>query len=110
VAEQIGYVVWMDVRRAESGGERMSKIVKVKVRQAGPFDGCLKACHQLPAFPACALRVKDKLIICRILHELHSSFVINSHKYTLLPLCVRYDVGDEDSGLMVDEAGLIDPL
>jgi FixJ family two-component response regulator len=48
MAEQVGYIVRMGVRCAESRCERMSKVVKVEVRKARRLDGCLKAGHQLP--------------------------------------------------------------
>jgi hypothetical protein len=40
-------------------------------------------------------------------HEVYSPLAVNSEQQALLPLGVGHDVGEEDSGLVVDEPRLV---
>jgi hypothetical protein len=74
MAEQVGYVVRVDIRRAESRRERMSKVMKVEIRKTCRLNGCLKVGHQLAAFPTHALRIKDAFPVLRVLTQTPQDF------------------------------------
>jgi hypothetical protein len=69
MAEQVGYIVRMDIRRSESRRERMSKAMKVEIRKTCRLNGLLEAGHQLAAFPPHALRIEDAFPVRRVLTQ-----------------------------------------
>lgn len=74
VTEQIRYVISVDVGRPEPRGEGAPEFVKVEITDPGLFDRPSETDHQLTTFPSCALGVKDKLVIARVLPQVSENF------------------------------------
>ncbi|HYY56655.1 MAG TPA: hypothetical protein VE842_04935 [Pyrinomonadaceae bacterium] len=46
----------------------------MEIAESGSFDRSFKTDHQLTALPSCALRVKDKLVVGRVLPQALEDF------------------------------------
>lgn len=74
MAQEVGDVVLVYVRRPKSRGEGVPEVVEVEIADPRLLDGLLETDHQLAALPARALRVEDPFFLGRILpHSLQDS-------------------------------------
>lgn len=74
VPQEVGDVVLVDVRRPEPCGEGVPQIMEAEIGDPGLFDRPFKTDHQLTTLSARALRVKDKLIVGRVLPQALQDF------------------------------------
>src|SRR2546423_15288957 len=69
VAKKDGDVVLVHVRRPEPRGKDMTEVMEVETADPSLFDRPLETDHQLAALPPRARRVKDQLVVGRVLPQ-----------------------------------------
>lgn len=71
VAQQVGDVVLVHVRRPEPRGEGVPEVVEVEIANPGLLHCPLEADHQLASLPPRTLRVEDQFIVGCVLPRNH---------------------------------------
>jgi hypothetical protein len=77
VAEQVGYIIGMDIRRPETGGECVPQVVEMEIADPSLFDGLFKTDYQLTASSSRPLRVEDALVRGRVQRKTSSTCCLN---------------------------------